>query len=130
VHVAIRCEEPWCSAEQSEVIVQGWPQLSFVARVALEYPKVAHDTSIHLREPHFPPKLRRLFGLASADYGRVGLENGNQFLGGRKLLSFKHPTAGLPNHLLKELREVPKSFRESPCAGYIFEQGSHPPSLP
>jgi hypothetical protein len=110
MHVAVRCYEPWRPAEQAQVILQSWLQLSFVARVAFEYPKPAHDAPFHLREPHLPPKLGLLAGLTPADYGRVGLEDGNQLLGGGHLLFLDDPPLSLLGDPPEEPCEVGKLF--------------------
>src|SRR5215211_3006103 len=72
------------------MILQGWPQLGFIAGIALQNPKPAYDAPIHLREPHLPTELGLLTCLAPPNYGRVLLEDGNQLLRGRNLLPFKH----------------------------------------
>src|ERR671911_2293859 len=110
MHVAVRRHQLRHLAEQSKVILQGRSELSFVASVALKYPKPTHDAPIHLREPHLPSELRLLARLAPADYGRVLLEDGNQFLFGRNLLPLKHPTGSLRNCSLKKPCEVGDLF--------------------
>src|SRR5215208_1629796 len=110
MHVAVRRHQLRRLAEQSEVILQGRFELSFVARVALQDPKPTYDAPFDLTEPHLPTELRRVVRLASSDYARVFLEEGNQFFFGRKLLPLKHSTAGLRNGSLEKLREVGELF--------------------
>src|SRR5918994_1404796 len=68
MHVAVRRHQLRHLAEQSEVIIEGRSELSFIACVALEYPKPAHDAPFHLREPHHPTKLGLLLACLAPAY--------------------------------------------------------------
>src|SRR5215211_6804911 len=101
------------------MILQGWPQLGFIAGIALQNPKPAYDAPIHLREPHLPTELGLLTCLAPPNYGRVLLEDGNQLLRGRNLLPFKHPPAALRNDLIEVARASIKQAERAPLGAYF-----------
>src|SRR5215204_2007419 len=101
MHVTVRRHQLRRTSELAQVIVEGWLKLGFVTGITLQDPKCAHDAPVHLREPHLPAELRLLARLAPADYGCVGLEEGEQFFFALQPLSFEHPALSLPESPLK-----------------------------
>src|SRR5215210_808440 len=101
MHVTVRRHQLRRTSELAQVIVEGWLKLGFVTGITLQDPKCAQDAPVHLREPHLPAELRLLARLAPADYGCVGLEEGEQFFFALQPLSFEHPALSLPESPLK-----------------------------